>query len=214
MSRPASHTPPPELLAALPEPLRAFLARGGERIETEEDDWEVAVKGPPKHLAKYLPPGAVLIGANGVGDHLFLVPDKANPALLARKVQVYWHEGPEIAVIAEDIAALVEPPPATATARSSVFYHDGQTAVRLGDEVTARSFFVRRPGRVVYVPGLSKRNRDMEHHGLCWVGITLSNGALVATVVDPDTSRLKKSVRFVKHSTEPFKEMGPRERLE
>ena len=54
----------------------------------------------------------------------------------------------------------------------------------------------------------------MEHHGLCWVCLESASGGRVGTVVDPETSRLGKSVRFVKRSAEPFKEMSPDERFE
>jgi hypothetical protein len=36
----------------------------------------------------------------------------------------------------------------------------------------------------------------------------------IGTIVDPETSRLKKGVCFVGRSLEPFEEMGPRERFE
>lgn len=203
-----------ELLAALPEVLRTFVSRGGTTLQTENDDWEIGIRRPAPYLTKALPEGAVLIGDNGVGDHLFLVPAQEDAARLDGKVQIYWHEGPEITLLTEDIDTLVNPPAPTPTTRAPVLYHEGQTAVQLGDHVTARSFFRRKPGRVVYLPGVSAKNRDMEHHGLSWVGIDLENGLRLATVVIPETSRLKKSVVFVSRSTGPYKPMGPRERLE
>ena len=204
----------PGLLASLPESLRAFLSRGEKRIETADDDWEVSVRKPAPHLVKHLPPSAVLIGNNGIGDHLFLLPSANDQAQLDIRVNAYRHEGPKISVLAEDVASLVNPSPPKATERPPVCYHDGQTVVQLGDEVSARRFFRRRPGWVVYVPGISKWNREMEHGGLCWVAIQFINGGLAETVVDPETSRLKKSVHFAKRSAEPFGEFGPRERFE
>jgi hypothetical protein len=121
----------------------------------------VEVEIPPKYLARSLPAGAVLIGSNGVGDHLFLTPDMTSA--FGRKVHAYWHEEvPGIEVFADDLAVLLNPAPPAVTQRSPVLYSDGQTPVQLGDEVSARSFFVRRPARVIYVPGISKKNREME----------------------------------------------------
>lgn len=204
---------PVELWDVLPEPLREFLSNGKTQIATDNDDWTVSIQKPPGYFKKVLPPGSVLLANNGCGDQLFLVPGASVSVRLDSKVHVYWHEGPHVELLAEDLGKLLNPPPAAVTKRPPVLYHN-RTPVHLGDEVTARSFFIRRPGRVVYVPGISKRNRNMEHHGLGWVGITCANGLQIGTVVDPKTSCLKKSVRFVKRSAEPFREMTSDDRFE
>jgi hypothetical protein len=41
----------------------------------------------------------------------------------------------------------------------------------------------------------------MEHSGLAWVGISGDDGTFRGVLVDPDTKKLKHSVRFVKRST-------------
>jgi hypothetical protein len=210
-----SKSPPPEFLAALPGSLREFLSSGKRKIEADNGDWTVEVKIPPNYLAKPLPAGAVLIASNGLGDHLFLTPETTNPPAFSRRVHAYWHEeGPGIEVFAEDLELLLNPPPPAVTQRSVVLYSDGQTPVQLGDEVSARSFLVRRPARVIYVPGVSKKNREMEHHGLCWVCLQFASGGRTGRVVDPKNSRLGKSIRFVKRSADPFDELRPDERFE
>jgi len=208
---------PQEILTTLPVALQTFVSKGGRIIETEDEDWEVEIAKPPPYLANSLPAGSVLIAGNGCGDNIFLTPSADDPMQLAARVYVFWHEGPEIAVFAEDISALVASPPSAVTKRPPVFYYDGQTEVQLGDEVSARtflSFFRRKPGRVVCVPGISKKNRDMEHHGLCWVALTLVNGIRMGTIVNPETSRLQKGIHFVKRSSEPFEAMESHERFE
>src|ERR1051326_7048247 len=136
----------------LPEALQKFLAARKKKIETDTDEWTVSIKSPPRYLSQALPPGSVLIADNGVGDHLFLTPESANSTSLSHKVHVYWHEGPEIVVLADDLDALLNPQAPTATKGPPVLYADGQTPVLVGDEVRARNFFIRRPARVVYVP--------------------------------------------------------------
>jgi hypothetical protein len=216
MSSPqSSKSPPSELLAVLPESLRKFISAGKKEIEADDGDWTVEVEMPPSYVAKSLPSGAVLIAANGLGDHLFLTPETTNSAAFSRKVHAYWHEeGPGIDVFAEDLDLLLNPPPPAVTQRPAVLYSDGQTPVQLGDEVTARDFFIRRQARVIYVPGISKKNRDMEHHGLCWVSLKFAKGVRIGTLVDPKTSRLSKSVRFVKRCSDATEEMGPGDRFE
>ena len=198
----------------LPEALQKFLAARKKKIETDTDEWTVSIKSPPRYLSQALPPGSVLIADNGVGDHLFLTPESANSTSLSHKVHVYWHEGPEIVVLADDLDALLNPQAPTATKGPPVLYADGQTPVLVGDEVRARNFFIRRPARVVYVPGISKKNRDMEFNGLCWVALKFGEGVRIGTLVDPKTSRLSKSVRFVKRSREAVEEMRPDDRFE
>lgn len=57
-----------------------------------------------------------------------------------------------------------------------VTYNDRVTPVQLGDHVLTRVWFRKRKGRVVYVPGVSALNTNMEYNGLCWVGILLDDG--------------------------------------
>ena len=190
----------PERFSGLPEALRKFLSGTKRVIQADDGDWMVSVKEPPAYLVKWVPQGALLIANNGCGDHLFLVPGTSAPASFAPKVQVYWHEGPHIEVFAEDVAALIAPPPPAPTKRPPVLYHDGTTMVQVGDEVSARSLFLRREGRVVYVPGMSNKKRDMEFNGLCWVGIKFHDGTRTGVVVDPKSSRLRKSVRLLGRS--------------
>ena len=77
-----------------------------------------------------------------------------------------------------------------------VVYADGITPVLPGDRISIRHFLRRRPGEVIYVPGISKRSSSHEHDGLRWVGISLPNGWAVGTIVSPETGRLQSGVKF------------------
>lgn len=80
----------------------------------------------------------------------------------------------------------------------TVRYHDGLTEVRLGDRIATRYFlFLKAEGRVVYVPGISPKNDEMEFNGLTWVGIRTTGAFMMGVVVNPDTYTLQKSVRFL-----------------
>lgn len=81
--------------------------------------------------------------------------------------------------------------------RGPVTYADGTTEVRPGDRVVLRSFFRRRPGEIHYVPGVSEPIDELEHGGLCWVGLSLPDGWAEAVLVEPDTGRLKSTVRLI-----------------
>src|SRR5688572_22149824 len=90
----------------------------------------------------------------------------------------------------------------TSPRAGSVTYADGTTAVLPGDRVSVRFFLRRRPGEVIYVPGISPRRADYDHHGLTWVGVSLPKGWAIGTIVLPETQRLQKGVRFLGRGTE------------
>lgn len=96
---------------------------------------------------------------------------------------------------------------------SNVTYFGGVTEVKLGDEIRKRRFFRWQTGRIVYVPGVSPMNPDMEFNGLKYVGLRFNNGALVATLVHPNTSSIKKAVEFVKRGLSINDEIKPTDRF-
>jgi hypothetical protein len=78
-----------------------------------------------------------------------------------------------------------------------VRYYGGKVDVRPGDLVEVGWLFRKRRGVVNYVPGISGPHGEMEHGGLYWVGVSLSNGTIIGTVADPDTGCLRKKVAFL-----------------
>ena len=78
-----------------------------------------------------------------------------------------------------------------------ITYSDRVTPVQLGDRVRTRIWFSKKTGRVVYVPGISRLNANMEFNGLCWVGIRLDEGGFVSTVVDPKGAYLRRHEMLV-----------------
>ncbi len=202
----------------IPEPLRCFLAEGGTTFRCDDGDWEVNIEfPPPAFLLGELPRSSVVIANNGCGDYLFLTepePSDSEPGSFGNQVFVYWHEGGQIEQFAEDLRTLTHPPDPTPSNHGSVFYADGTTLVMIGDHVSARDLLFRKEGRVAYVPGVSRRNREFEHGGLSWVGIRFEGGAITGVFVDPDSCRLKKNVKFLSRATSPVEEIGPKEDLD
>jgi hypothetical protein len=202
----------------IPEPLRSFLAGGSSTFRCEDVDWDVQVEDPaPAFLQDRLPPNALIIANNGCGDYLFLKSGEESSAETIRAmtpVFVYRHEGPEIEEFADDLLTLTNPPPPTASSHPTVFYADGSTRVMIGDHVSARDLLFRKEGRVVYLPGVSKKNREFEHGGLAWVGIRFASGSVAGAIVDPEAFRLKKGVRFLSRGTSEVAEIRPLEDLD
>ena len=86
----------------------------------------------------------------------------------------------------------------------STKYSDGETDVRLGDGVALRVWFKLRRGRVVYVPGVSRKNPEFEHDdGMRRVGIRLEDRSLVATPVLLKTEFLKPKVKSLGRDESP-----------
>lgn len=91
----------------------------------------------------------------------------------------------------------------------TVTYPDRVSPVQLGDHVEVRIFWRKRRGRVVYVPGLSPVNREMERDGLTWVGIRLDEGGFVSSVVDPEGLYLRKYARLLERDPQGFSPLKP-----
>jgi hypothetical protein len=91
-----------------------------------------------------------------------------------------------------------------------VTYPDRVTPVRLGDHVEIRVWFRRRTGRVVYVPGISAFNPNMEYNGLQWVGVRIDNG-FVSTVLDPKGGYLRKYTKLLRRDPSGFTPLGTTE---
>lgn len=192
---PSFKEPPP----GTPEALVSFLAAGGKKFRCDDGDWNVRLEEPPGFIAQAIPGPVLLIAHDGAGNFLFL---KAGAdGNFGSEVFAYWHdERPPSRSYCPDLRTLTDPAPATPSAVPVVYYHDGVTPVQLDDQVATRSlwsFFRLQTGRVVYVPGVSKKNRLWEHSGLCWVALRVKSGTTLGLVVDPQTSRLRPGVRFV-----------------
>ncbi len=201
----------------IPEPLHRFIAQGGAVFRCDDGDWEVGIEfPPPAFLQRALSPDSLIIANNGCGDYLFLksrVAPNSEPGSFENRVFVYRHEGAEIEQFSDDLEMLTHPPASIPSDHSTVFYADGAVEVRLGDHVSARNLFFRKEGRVVYVPGVSRRNREFEHGGLLWVGIRFEGGSVTGVFVDPNSLCLKKSLRFLSRSTSGIEEIDPLESL-
>src|ERR1043166_2864687 len=98
---------------------------------------------------------------------------------------------------------------------SPVRYLDCVTDVRLGDVVRARVWLIwKKKGRVVYVPGVSQKNEEFEHHGIGWVGIESDDGMIFGEIVRPDTGCLRKNVQFLARDDSPCKLITPEMKFE
>lgn len=93
-----------------------------------------------------------------------------------------------------------------------ITYADGKTEVKIGDRVTSRLWFRlfrKTLGRVVYVPGVTPKNPEMEHHGLRWVGVNIASGSVYGLLVDPKTNALQKSAKFDGRDESPIQALRP-----
>lgn len=196
----------------LPNTLKDFIDNGHSVFYGDDGNWDVkiiSVADTP--YKKDIPSDALIIANNGCGDCLFI--RKINPDSTSYKteVYVYWHEEHRYEIYSDNIRKLTNPEPAKPSKHKTIFYYGGTIEVQIGDDVSARDFLFRRNGRIVYLPGVSKKNRNMEYGGLSWVGIRFKRGTFIGTIVDPETFQLKKSVRFLQRSSDIIKELGPDE---
>ena len=176
----------------IPDALRAFMEQGHQVFQCEDGDWRINIRKPDS--SKPVPEGAIIIAENGVGDVLFLKAADDGKKSYHDTVHAYWHEGPHYEVFANSINELIHPKP---KAYKTALYFHGNTEVHVGDRVCVRGLFRRRMGTVTYVPGISPKDPEMEHHSLTWVGIRVEGGNVFSTIVDPESFRLKKNIAFV-----------------
>ena len=92
-----------------------------------------------------------------------------------------------------------------------ITYKDRVTPVQLGDHVETRIWFRKHGGRVVYVPGVSPLNRNMERDGLRWIGVRLEEGGFLSALVDPGQDYLRSRLHFVCRDSEGVAELKPEE---
>jgi hypothetical protein len=185
--------------------------KSGLCIKTDKEDWEIDIYESNEETN--IPSGAIVFARNGCGDFLY-IQDFNDKNLLDLTVYVFRHEEKVSEKFIENIDLFLNPPPPKASEWETIFYYGGEVKVELGDEVSARDLLFRKVGRVSYLPGVSKRHRDFEHGGLAWIGITFQTGSIGGAYIDPDNNWVKKSVKFLKRSSEPFHEIGPNENLD
>ncbi len=183
----------------LPESLLNAQKAGVEYFLSEACEWKLESKGSVKRIEQLVGCPVYAFANNGFGDHLFL---KKRPDADAFDAVVYefFHEGPEVERIEEDLETLLglqERPP-SADVYPKAVYATGEP-VQLGDKVQIKVWaeFWKgwQGGEVVYVPGISKKKPQHEYNGLKWAVIKFHNGEL-GPLVDPKTGVLRK-VRFV-----------------
>ena len=90
-----------------------------------------------------------------------------------------------------------------------ITYHWSDTAVQIGDHVEFKVglFFWHgwQPGRVEYVPGQSPKNPQLKFNGLSWICVR-GKDMKVGVLIDPETHQTRKTVRFIKRTTDDWKE--------
>jgi len=96
--------------------------------------------------------------------------------------------------------------------QKQIRYGKCHTEVRLGDRVNTRLFlFLRRTGRVVYVPGISQPHEEMEHDGIRLIGVKFDKGGFGGFWVESSDSTVIKTVTFLRRDNSPVEETLPDE---
>lgn len=183
----------------LPESLLNAQKKGIEYFMGEYCEWKLQVEGSPKFIEDAVGSPVCVIANNGFGDYLFL-REKSDSGGYDEEVFEFFHEGPKISPLAEDLETLLglKDRPPSADGYPKAVYDTGEL-VQLKDHVQVKVWaqFWKgwQNGVVEYVPGVSKKNLAHEHGGLKWIAIGLRGGQ-ICSLVDPENGKLRK-VRFV-----------------
>ena len=184
----------------LPKSLWEAQEKGIEFFQNEDYEWKLEYMESAKFIEEIVGCDVCVFANNGFGDYLFL-KKKSDGDGFAEEVFEFFHEGPEINRVTEDLETLLglKDRPASADAYPKAVYETGEL-VQVGDwvqvKVWAEFWKGWQDGVVQYVPGISKRKPQHEYGGLKWVAILFRNGQ-ICPVVDPTTGKLRK-VRFVR----------------
>ena len=183
----------------LPESLREAHDRGIEFFTDENYEWTLELTSSAKFIEEIVGCPVCIFANNGFGDYLFLKKKREGDGF-DENVFEFFHEGPEINLVAERLETLLglkERAPSVDTYPKAV-YETGEL-VQLGDRVQVKVWaeFWKgwQDGVVEYVPGVSKKKPQHEHGGLKWVAIKFRNGQ-ICPLVSPESGKLKK-VKFV-----------------
>ncbi len=183
----------------LPLPLTTARNQGIEYFMGETCQWKLEIESPAPFIEKLTGGPVCIIADNGFGDHLFL-KKKPGSDEFDETVYEFFHEGPEINTLPDDLETLLglKDRPPSADGYPEAIYETGETAAP-GDRVRFRSWAAFwkgwQEGGVAYVPGVSNKNPEFEHGGLKWISIRFAHGH-IAPLVDPRTGVLKK-IKFV-----------------
>jgi hypothetical protein len=169
----------------------------------EDFEWKLALETSPDFITEETGCPVLVFANNGYGDYLFLKQQTSDEPWSA-EVFAYYHEGPDIASIPEDLETLLGLKERTPSQDNypKAIYETGEL-VELGDRVQIKVWveFWKgwQDGVVKYVPGISKKNPNHEYEGLKWVAISFKSGE-ICPLVHPETGKLRK-VRFMGRGT-------------
>jgi hypothetical protein len=161
-------------------------------------EWKLELQQDGEFIEKHVGIPVLIFANNGYGDYLFL--KKGQTEAFDETVFEFFHEGPLIEAVAEDletVLGLTTRPPSS-DSYPAPHYESGEP-VLLGDRVRFKVwlFFWKGwiEGVVNYVPGISPRRTELERDGLKWIELK-GPDETIGSLIDPETGIVKK-VRFV-----------------
>jgi hypothetical protein len=184
----------------LPKPIMEAQEKGIEFFMGEECEWKMESEESTEFIERIVRCPVYVFANNGFGDYLFL-KKKTDEDGFEEEAFEFFHEGPEIHRITDDLEILLglRDRPASTDVYPKAVYETGEL-VQLSDRVQVKVWaeFWKgwQDGEITYAPGISKKKPQHEHGGLKWVAIKFRNGE-VCPLVDPESGKLRK-VKFVR----------------
>lgn len=170
----------------LPNSLQKAIDQGIEFFMGEEYEWKLKIEGRDDCIEKLVGCQINVFANNGFGDNLFL---KINNAEDGYENQIYefFHEGPEINEIEEGFDILLGLKDRSVSKIEIPKYSTGEQLM-LGDKIQYKSFFLKKEATITYVPGISKRDPELESEGIVMSLMKKSNGDSYTLTIDPKTN--------------------------
>jgi hypothetical protein len=183
---------------AIPQPIQLALQRNEEFFWAPDGaEWKLEVRQDASFIEKHVGIPVLIFADNGYGDYLFL--KKVQSEEFDETVFEYFHEGPLIETIEEDLETVLglKTRPPSSDNYPAPRYESGEP-VLVGDRIRYRVwlFFWKGwiNGVVTYVPGVSPRRTQLERDGLKWIELK-GRDETIGSLIDPATGVVKQ-VRF------------------
>ena len=97
---------------------------------------------------------------------------------------------------------------------NAIFYSGTQTQVLPGDHVQFKAwFFLKVQGIIVYVPGISPKNKELERNSHSLLAIEHGDRSIKAWPIFDGNSFAPPAIKFIGRSKGPFKEITQDEEL-
>ena len=146
--------------------------------------WRIKIESS-EVISEIIHEEATVFANNGMGDYLFVKQNDIKGG--SPCVFEYWHDDPQVITSEDSFTIIVGFENRRASDSPVPKYATGES-MSIGDIIEYKSFFRKKKGEVTYVPGISKKDPNLEFDGISMALFRKENGDQSTLTIDPDTN--------------------------